>query len=112
MRHLDGVLLRGHESAVDEKLERRRDLCVPLGIELVKRHPAAHEARLLLARIGQPQQDPARRETLRLAQPRIGLLGKASDRAVHTARPLVRRAAHHPAVALAPLLEQRGRQQR
>jgi hypothetical protein len=53
-----------------------------------------------------------RGDPLRLRQPRVGGLGETSHGAAHTAGALVRGAAHHAAIALAPLLEQRGRQQR
>ncbi len=109
---LDRPFVRGHEPAVDEDLERRESLTVALGVELVQRDPAAHEARSFVSGIGQPHQDPLRGDALRLGQPRVGGLGEPAHGAAHPARALVRGPAHHMAVALAPLFEQGGGQQR
>ena len=112
VRDLERPLIRGHEPAVREGGQRGRSGLVAAGLELVERHATTHERGLLLPGVGQAQQDAPRGGALRLGQPRVGGLGQAADRAAHTAGALVRRAAHHAAVALAPLLEQGGGQQR
>ena len=112
VRDLDGVLVGSDETAVDEHRERGGGRGVALGVELVQRDAAPHEGRPLVPGVGESQEDPLGGVALWLRQSRVGGLGETAHRSAHTAGALVRGPAHHPAVALAPLLEQGGRQQR
>ena len=110
---LDRPLVRGQQPAVRQCGERGRSVLVAAGLELVERHAAAHEGALVvLARVGQPQEDASRGYALVAGESVVSRLGEPANRAAYTAGPLVGGPAHHVAVALAPLLEQRGREQR
>ncbi len=85
---------------------------VAFGVELVERHPAAYERGLVLAGVGEPDEDAPGRSLLRLRHRRVGPLRQAAHRRAHAASALVGRAAHRTALALAPLLEQGGGEQR
>ena len=77
---LDRALVHGHEAALGQHREGAGGVLILFDLELCERDPPSDRRGLL--GVCQPQQDRPRALALGLAEPPVGALGEARDRAV------------------------------
>jgi hypothetical protein len=110
MRELRGLVVDRDQPALGQVLEHRGD--VPGGrVEFLEGDAAAHRDAALVV-VGQAEEEAPGGPLLRRREGRVRRLGEPGDGAAHAAGALVGGERQSPAVALAPQLEQRGREQR